>query len=265
MIPNKLENTLLQYVKLIKPILQNCDSLGRNDIIANSIHPILNFFYEQYFRVTCVGHNTLKKKSSFIIIANHSGTIPYDAAMMAVILKKYVNRNLRFLADPFAYKLPYLGSALKMLGALEANWENAEKILNAGHPLLIFPEGVGGIGKLYSQRYKLSKFRRGFAKLSKKLDVPIIPCGIVGAEEIHPVVHREESIAKSIGLPFIPFTPTFPWLGPLGFIPLPTKWVISFGKTVKPTDTIPKIVSNSRSQVVELIAKGRKKRKSIWE
>ena len=44
-----------------------------------------------------------------------------------------------------------------------------------------------------------------------------------------------EPLAKLLRVPYFPVTPLFPWLGPLGAIPLPSKWIIEFGKPILPS------------------------------
>ncbi len=99
--------------------------------------------------------------------------------------------------------------------------------------MAVFPEGIKGIGKLYAERYQLQRFGRGgFIKLALKCDAPIVPAAVVGAEEIHPMVTKITWLAKSVGIPYLPITPTFPWLGPIGLLPLPSKWFIAFGEPI---------------------------------
>jgi 1-acyl-sn-glycerol-3-phosphate acyltransferase len=99
--------------------------------------------------------------------------------------------------------------------------------------VLVFPEGRKGSEKLYKDRYKLQRFGRGgFVSTALRNGAPIIPCSIVGAEEIYPMIGNAKTLARLLGFPYFPITPTFPWLGPLGGIPLPTKWTIQFGEPI---------------------------------
>ena len=98
----------------------------------------------------------------------------------------------------------------------------------------MFPEGFRGIGKPFSDRYQLRRFGRGgFAVTALRARVPIVPCAIVGAEEIYPMVGNAKPLARLLGLPYFPITPLFPWFGPLGAVPLPSKWIIDFGPPVE--------------------------------
>src|SRR6185503_4554596 len=120
------------------------------------------------------------------------------------------------------------------IGAVRACQENAERLLYQDSLVAVFPEGVKGIGKLYRDRYRLQRFGRGgFIKLCLRTKTPIIPVAVVGGEETSPMLLRVELFAKALGLPYIPVTPTFPLLGPLGLAPAPTKWKISFGDVIE--------------------------------
>jgi 1-acyl-sn-glycerol-3-phosphate acyltransferase len=95
----------------------------------------------------------------------------------------------------------------------------------------VFPEGEKGMGKLWRDRYRLQRFGRGgFVRLALRTGAPIIPVAIVGAEEAAPMVGKITWFAKNMGLPWVPITMTFPWLGPAGLLPLPSKWRLRFGK-----------------------------------
>ena len=184
-------------------------------------------------------------------------------------------RPVRFLVHDFAFKLPFIGTFIERTGGVRASPENAKNLLAHDQLILAFPEGIKGIGKPYDQRYKLQRFGRGgFIKLAIQTGVPIIPTAIIGSEEIHPIVFASEQIARPLGIPFFPLTPTFPWLGPLGLIPLPTKWRIIFGKPVslkryKKSDAgkekiVEKLTEEVRTKIQKMINDALKKRKSIW-
>ena len=112
-------------------------------------------------------------------------------------------------------------------------------MLARGELVGVWPEGFKGVGKPYSERYKLQRFGRGgFVAAAMRTGVPIVPCSIVGAEEIYPLIGNIPSLARFLHVPYIPITPFFPLLGPLGLIPLPSKWVIEFGEAVT-TDELP--------------------------
>lgn len=140
----------------------------------------------------------------------------------------------RFLVEDIIQYLPFLGTFFNRVGGVRACQENAERILAQGDLLTVFPEGVKGIGKLFKDRYQLARFGRGgIVRLAIKTRTPVIPCAVIGSEEIHPILWKSRPLAQLFGLPFIPVTPTFPLLGPLGLIPLPAQWLISFGTPIR--------------------------------
>jgi 1-acyl-sn-glycerol-3-phosphate acyltransferase len=126
-----------------------------------------------------------------------------------------------------------MSGVVSRIGGVRASMDNALALLDRGELVGVFPEGLKGVGKLYRERYRLSHFGRGgFVRLARQANVPILPVAIVGAEEIHPLLGRMTTLAKPLGLPYIPITPTFPLLGPLGLLPVPSKWSIQIGAPV---------------------------------
>jgi 1-acyl-sn-glycerol-3-phosphate acyltransferase len=209
------------------------DEFGRDPNVAAKVDPLLEFLYRTYFRVETRGLGHIPDEGRALIVANHSGTLPYDGAMImhAVKQEHRARRAVRPLVEDFVFHFPYLGTLMNRIGGVRACQENAERLLTQDQLVAVFPEGIKGIGKLYKERYQLQRFGRGgFVKLALKCDAPIIPTAVVGAEEIHPMVSKVTWLAKSFGIPYVPVTPTFPFLGPIGLVPLPTKWFIAFGE-----------------------------------
>lgn len=170
------------------------------------------------------------------MVANHSGTIPLDAMMTQLALFDHhpAHRHLRMLAADLVFRMPGVAPVARKGGNTLACTADAERLLAAGEIVGVWPEGFKGIGKPYSERYKLQRFGRGgFVAAAVRAGVPIIPCSIVGAEEIYPMIANLKSVARILGLPYLPVTPTFPLLGPLGAIPLPSKWIIEFGEPIE--------------------------------
>jgi len=123
---------------------------------------------------------------------------------------------------------------MNRIGAVRACQENAERLLDHDKLVAVFPEGIKGIGKLYAQRYKLQRFGRGgYIKLALRMGTPVLPAAVVGAEETNPLLSKVVGPARAFGLPYFPITATFPWLGPLGLVPLPTRWKIIFGPPIE--------------------------------
>ena len=195
-------------------------------------------------------------------MANHSGTIAIDSVMTQLAIHDHhpTHRNLRMLGANLVFQLPVVGEVARKSGATLACNADAERLLGSGELVGVWPEGFKGIGKPFSDRYKLQRFGRGgFVAAALRARVPIVPCSIVGAEEIYPIIGNVKSLARLLGVPYVPITPTFPWLGPLGLVPLPSKWIIEFGEPI-PTDIYPEgaaddpmLVFNLTDQVRETI------------
>jgi 1-acyl-sn-glycerol-3-phosphate acyltransferase len=178
----------------------------------------------------------LPDEGGALVVGNHSGVIPVDAAMttLAVYDHHPAHRHLRLLAADLVFQVPFLAPLARKAGNTLACQPDAERLLSAGELVGVWPEGFKGVGKPYSERYKLQRFGRGgFVSAALRTGVPIIPCSLVGAEEIYPMIGNLKTIARVVGLPYLPVTPTFPLLGPLGLIPLPSKWIIEFGEPVE--------------------------------
>jgi 1-acyl-sn-glycerol-3-phosphate acyltransferase len=253
------------------------DEFGRDPVYCEKTEPLLDFLYRSYFRIEVSGLENIPHTGRGVIVANHSGMLPYDGIMLMHALRTEhpSHREVRPLTEDFVFYLPYLGTVVNRLGAVRACPENAERLLAQDQLIAVFPEGLKGTGKLYRERYQLQRFGRGgFVKLALRCDSPIIPAAIVGAEEVHPVVARFTWLAKNLGLPHFPITPTFPLLGPLGLVPLPTKWFIRFGaplyfnsehgaKAADDRILVNRLSENVRSSIQELLDSLLERRKSI--
>jgi 1-acyl-sn-glycerol-3-phosphate acyltransferase len=171
-----------------------------------------------------------------LVIANHSGAVPADAFMLAaaLTLRHPARRSLRMLYDKFVDALPFIGELYRRLGAVSASLANAELLLRRGELVGLFPEGIAGVEKLCTERYRLRTFKTGTARLSVRTGSPVVPVAIVGAEEAYPVVARLYRAGNLVGLPWIPVTPFFPLCGVAGGLPLPTKWSMHFGAPILP-------------------------------
>jgi 1-acyl-sn-glycerol-3-phosphate acyltransferase len=209
------------------------DDFGRDPVYTTKVEPWLDFLYRRYFRVEATGIDNVPASGRAILVANHSGTLPFDGAiLMHAIRKEHPSRrDLRPLVEDFVFHFPYLGVFINRIGGVRACPENAERLLEEDELIAVFPEGIQGIGKLYKDRYRLQRFGRGgFIKLALRSRAPVIPVSIVGAEETQPMVSKVTWFTRTFGLPYLPITPTFPLLGPLGLVPLPAKWRIHFGE-----------------------------------
>jgi len=233
------------------------------DLTEHVLLPPLRPLYDKWFRVETRGLDNVPDAGGALLVANHSGTIPIDAVMTALALLDHhpAHRHLRLLGADLVFTLPLVAPLARKGGNTLACNADAERLLSSGELVGVFPEGFKGIGKPFSERYKLQRFGRGgFVSAALRTGTPIIPCSIVGAEEIYPMVGNAKTLARLLGLPYLPITPTFPLLGPLGAVPLPSKWIIEFGE---PIDTAslggaaaaedPMLVFNLTDQVRETI------------
>ncbi|HLU64802.1 MAG TPA: lysophospholipid acyltransferase family protein [Kofleriaceae bacterium] len=206
------------------------DEWGRDPAIASRFAPLLDFLYRRYFRARAEGIEGVPPDGRAILVANHSGALPYDALMLMRAVELEARRQVRPLLEDEVFHFPYLGTFLNRMGAVRASPENAARLLADDELVAVFPEGIQGIGKLYRDRYQLQRFGRGgFVKLALRTGAPIIPVAVVGAEEASPMLAKVTWLARAVGLPHVPVTPTFPLLGPLGLMPLPSKWILRFG------------------------------------
>jgi 1-acyl-sn-glycerol-3-phosphate acyltransferase len=208
------------------------------DLNASVLMPIARVLYRDWFRVKMRGLENVPGSDPALVVANHAGVLPFDMIMVqaGLFYEHPQHRNLRLLGADLVYELPLLAQLARKSGHTLACPPEAAKLLAAGELVGVCPEGYKGTGKPFSERYKLRRFGRGgFAVSAISAGVPIIPCAIVGAEEIYPMVGNARGLARLLGLPYFPLTPLFPWFGLLGMIPLPSNWIIQFGEPI-PTD-----------------------------
>ncbi|MEJ7794379.1 MAG: lysophospholipid acyltransferase family protein [Nocardioides sp.] len=214
----------------------------------------------KWFRIEVNGADNIPAEGGALVVSNHSGTLPMDALMTLVTVHDHTGRHLRPLGADLVFRMPMVSSLARKSGATLACGEDAERMLAGGELVGVWPEGFKGIGKPYAERYKLQRFGRGgFVSAALRTGVPIIPLSVVGAEEIFPLVGKVPSLARLLGVPYLPITPLFPLFGPLGLVPLPSKWLLEFGEPIR-TDEFdegaaedPMLVFNVTDQVRETI------------
>lgn len=205
------------------------------DLTEQVIMPLARPLYQQWWRVRAAGIGHIPDQGGALLVANHAGTLPFDAIMtkLAVYDEHPQRRHVRELAADLALKVPIFGPLARKTGNTLAHTEDAINLLDSGELVGVWPEGFKGIGKNYRDRYKLQRFGRGgFVEVAIRAGVPIIPVATIGSEEIFPIVADIKPVARLLGLPYFPVTWQFPLLGPLGVIPLPSKWVIEFGEPI---------------------------------
>ncbi len=211
------------------------DDFGYDPSYDARVRPFFELMSSKYFRTQVDGIEHVPSSGRVLLVCNHSGSLPWDGVMLRTALQLHhpARRELRWLVEDFVFHAPFLGAFINRIGAVRACQENAERLLRDEQLLAVFPEGQKGIEKGYTHRYKLQRFGRGgYIKLALRTGTPIVPVAVVGAEETYPLLYKVKAFSKALGMPYIPVTPTFPWLGPLGAAPLPSRWRIAFGKPV---------------------------------
>ncbi|MBW2494383.1 MAG: acyltransferase family protein [Deltaproteobacteria bacterium] len=248
-----------------------------DEIVLRRARPLLDLLYEHYWRIELHGFERIPESGPLLLVANRSGLLPYDGLMVShAIWRRRPELRPRFMVADWLITLPFVQPYLARLGGVRACRENAERLIRSGESVLAFPEGVKGAAKVFRERYRLKRFGRGgVLRVALETRVPIIPIGIVGAEEAHPILFKWNAPARAVGLPFLPVTPTFPLFGPLGFFPLPTKWVIRIGEPISIDHLPPDAASDAllisrmneqlRSEVQLLVDTGLSDRSSVWD
>ena len=257
------EGRLAAFVAALRKRLSGdfaVDEFGFDPQITEVLTAAVEPLAEKWFRLEVRGIENIPAEGGALLVANHSGTVPIDGVITGYAVKKYSGRNLRPLGADLVFALPFVGQMARKVGATLACTADAERLLTTGELAGVWPEGFKGIGKPFAERYKLQRFGRGgFVSSAMRAQVPIVPVSIVGAEEIYPLVGNVPSLARLLGIPYLPITPFFPLLGPLGMIPLPSKWIIEFGEPIR-TDAYepeaaddPMLLFNVTDQVRETI------------
>lgn len=214
------------------------DEWGMDPELLELVNPFFDFLYHKYWRVETTGIEKIPAEGSALLVMNHSGQLPWDGAMVGAAVRNEhpAQRLVRNLYATWFPTLPFLSNFLVKIGQVQATEENGTRLLEQGELVGVFPEGYKGVGKLFKDRYRLARFGRGgFVKMALRAGAPMIPISVVGAEEIYPTLAQSKRLARLAGFPYFPITIAFPWLGPLGVVPLPTKWFIDVGDPI-PTD-----------------------------
>ncbi len=225
------------------------DDFGFDPEFTDRVKGVALWFYRNYWRVEVEGVGNVPAVGRALLVANHSGVVPYDGMMIrtAILAEHTQPRHARMLVVDWAFAMPYASILLTRTGNVLAHPDNATTLLERDELVGVFPEGVKGASKLFRDRYRVQRLGRGgFVQVALRTGAPIIPVAVVGAEEVHPVLFDVRPIAKLFGVPLAPITPTFPWLGLAGLIPLPSKWFIAFGKPIDVAHFGPEAANDSR-------------------
>ena len=225
----------LRVVSPSRELELQSDGFGFDPEFTERVKNVALWFYRKYWRVEVDGVENVPARGRALLVANHAGIIPYDGAMIrtAILAEHPHPRHARMLVVDWAFAVPFTNMLLVKTGNVLAHPDNATALLERDELVGVFPEGVKGASKSYRDRYRIRRLGRGgFVQVALRTGAPIIPVAVVGSEEIHPVMTDLQPLARLLGLPTIPITPTFPWLGLGGLIPLPSKWLIAFGKPI---------------------------------
>jgi len=230
------------------------DDWGFDEDFADLVEPFFRFLYDRWWRVRVEGVSRVPPHGRVLLVANHAGILPWDGTMISVALLREhpLPRHPRFLVLNWAFDLPWISTFIRKVGGVVASPYNALRLLEEDQLVAVFPEGIKGSGKPFAERYQLRRFGRGgFVEVALRAGAPIVPVAVVGSEEIYPKLGDLPAAARLIGAPFFPVTPTFPWLGPLGAVPLPSKWRIEFCEPIETASHGPDAAAD-RALVLEL-------------
>jgi len=230
------------------------DEWGFDEEFVRMVGPLLDFLYDRWWRVQVTGVENVPGHGRALLAANHAGILPWDAAMLGLAIQREhpLPRFPRFLVLDWAFELPYVSVAIRKFGGVVASPHNSLRMLEQDRLVAVFPEGAKGAGKPFGHRYRLQRFGRGgFVEVALRTGAPIVPVAVVGSEEIYPKLGEAPLMARILGAPYFPLTPTFPWLGPLGTIPLPSKWRIEFCEPIETAEHGPEAAAD-RALVLEL-------------
>ena len=246
------------------------DPFGASIEFARTTSAFGAFLYRSYFRVETRGIEKVPD-GRVLLIANHAGnTLPMDGGLLALamLLEAEPPRLVRAMAEFYLPRIPWWSELIHRAGAVVGTPENCVRLLEREEAIMVFPEGSRGFIKPFSQRYKLQRFGTGFVRLALQTKTPIVPVGIVGSEEQSPGLIDSKALAKLIGAPAFPVTWFFPWLGLLGYLPLPVKYRIHFGDPIRfdgdaneDDESIERQVGRVKDEISLLIEEGLAQRK----
>jgi 1-acyl-sn-glycerol-3-phosphate acyltransferase len=225
------------------------DEFGFDPLYTESFLPVFRWIYHSYWRVATTGVENVPARGRALLVANHAGVLPWDGAMIKTALfeEHPQPRHARALVAALFFGMPGLSWFLRRTGQTVGHPDDAHRLLERDELVLVFPEGVKGTGKGWSNRYRLRRFGRGgYVQTAIRAGAPIIPVSVVGSEEIYPMIADLGPVADVFGLPYFPVTPTFPLLGPLGMVPLPSKWRIQFHEPVRTDLCAPEDAADQR-------------------
>lgn len=244
------------------------DDWGFNPEVALQALAVSRPLYDKYFRVEAKGLENVPK-GRVLLIANHSGQIPFDGMFIGTAMALYADppRIVRGMVERWFPSLPWISTLFYRAGQTVGDPANCRRLLEQEQAVMVFPEGVRGSGKTIWKRYQLQRFGTGFVRLALETNTPIVPIAVVGAEETYPSIYDAKPLAKLLGAPYAPVTPFFPLLGPVGMLPLPCKVRLYFGEPLHfkgdsdaPDPEVQDKVNTVTKSIEGLIARGLKER-----
>jgi 1-acyl-sn-glycerol-3-phosphate acyltransferase len=206
------------------------DSFGYDPDVARYALATIIYLHRTYFRTEVSGLENVPDGRA-VFVSNHSGHIPIDGVLIVAALTLDRDPPIlpRAMVEKWAQRLPFFSVLFPRIGQVLGSPDNARRLLEAENPLLVFPEGIRGISKPFSERYKLAPFGLGFMRLALESRAPIVPVAVVGGEEQYPAIGNLRPLAKLLRMPVFPIIPHVMLGVPL---PLPTKYRIYFGEPV---------------------------------
>jgi 1-acyl-sn-glycerol-3-phosphate acyltransferase len=253
------------------------DAWGLDWELVDLLLPLFSFLYKSYWRVETTGLENVPIEGRALLVANHSGQLPWDGMMIgtAILTEHPSGRLIRGLYAGILPRIPWVSTLLVRLGQTLATVENGTRLLEQEELVAVFPEGYKGTGKLFKDRYRLARFGRGgFARMALNTGAPIIPVSVVGSEETYITLAKFPTFSEITGIPYLPITLRFPWLGLFGITPLPTKWYIDFGEPIYVDNGDPNAADNVayvsqltdqvRSTIQEMVHDRLAQRRSIF-
>ena len=249
------------------------DPFGYDPKIVSYTAAPVALLYEKYFRVQTFGIENVPDHGRVLLVSNHSGQLPFDGLMIgaAMVLEHDPPRVVRSMVEKWIPRLPFVSVFMARVGQIVGTPDNCRRLLARDEAILVFPEGARGISKTIDKRYKLERFGTGFMRLALETNTPIVPVAVVGAEEQAPALYNVETIAKVLGMPAFPITPTFPLLGPAGLLPLPTRYRLYFGAPMRfegegdeEDEVVLRHVETVRQTIQQMLERGLAAREGIF-
>lgn len=248
------------------------DAFGMSPAAAKRALLATAIMYRYWFRVETHGIENVPG-GRVLLISNHAGQVAIDATMIgtALVLEAEPPRIIRGMGEYWLPTLPWVNIAMARTGSVVGTRKNCIHLLQAGECVIAFPEGVRGMNKLIWERYQLQEFGHGFMRLALETNTPIVPIAVVGSEEQAPAIANLRGLGRLLGMPAFPVTLTWPWLGPLGAIPLPVKYHIYFGEPMSfegnpndEDDVIADKVERVKERIAAMISTGLQSRASLF-